>query len=155
MPDEQPTADQLYERYGIEKDLQFVTEDVPTDNIPFAIDGEQFHVLPWLTGIKFLKYSRMMNEGGLQATVLVDEFFRDVMEPSEYERFTKFLDDPGRRVTTKLLADIFLSLFARYSTGPSAQDRPTSPLRPSSPGRPETEDGSKENSSSEESTPEP
>lgn len=146
MPDPSPdaTPDQIRDQYGIEKSLQFRTEDVPDSPISFSIDDEHFAVYPWLTGIKFLKYSRMMNEGGLQATILVDEFFRDVMEPPEYERFTKFLDNPSARVTTKLLADIFLSLFARYSAGPQEQDRPTSPPSPSSPGLGGTEDTSKE-----------
>lgn len=138
----------MADEFGIEKSLQFTTEDVPDTPVTFTIDGEYFNVSPWLTGQKFLKYSRMMSEGGLQATVLVDEFFRDVMDTAEYERFNKFSDDPGSRVTTKLLGDVFLSLFARYAAGPGEQDRPTSPLSPSSPGPGGTEDSSTENSSS-------
>lgn len=138
---------------GIEEPLQFVTEEVPESPIGFSIDGDSFTVKPWLTGLKFLKYARMMQEGGLKATVLVDEFFRDVMEPTEYERFVKHIDDENRRVTTTLLADIFLALFSRYSAGPEATDRPTQPPKPSSLGRDGTEDGSKESSSSGESNP--
>lgn len=139
---------------SVEPALSFTTTDVPTEPIPFAIDGEIFEARSWMTGLQFLRYSRMMSSGGLDAVVLVDEFFRDAMETSEYERFTKFIEDPGRRVTQELLSNIFLGLFARYSTGKAEADRPTSPPRASSPGREETEDGSKESASSPESTPE-
>lgn len=136
-----------------EPNLQFTTDEVPTEPVSFGLpDGEQFYVAPWITGTKFLKYSRMMKEGGLEAVLLVDEFFRDVMEPAEYERFIKWADEPANKVTQSKLGDWFLQLFSYYSTL-SESDRPTQPPRQSSSGRELTEDTSKESSSSPESTP--
>ena len=137
----------------VEPSLDFKTADVPADPFPFSIDGEQFYVRPWITGAQFLRYSRMIDAGGLKVTILVDDFFHDVMEEAEYDRFTKFIEDPGRRITSNILADIFLALFARYSTGANEANRPTQPPRPSSSGREDTEAGSKESASSEESPP--
>lgn len=136
-----------------ESRLDMTTEDVPTEPVDFGVeDGERFLAVPWITGTKFLKYSRMMKNGGLDAVLLVDDFFRDVMEPAEHERFWKYADDPANKVTNQTLGDWFLKLFSYYSSLNSA-DRPTQPSRPSSSGREQTPDTSTESSSSEESTP--
>src|SRR3990167_7636297 len=102
----------------VEPALKFTTEDTPTDPVVFDIDGEHFTCRPWMTGASFLSYSRLVSQGGLIATGTVEGFFADVMEDDEHKRFRKFIEDPSRRVTTKLLGDLFLGLFARYGAGP-------------------------------------
>lgn len=141
----------------VEDALKFLPDTVPTEPVYFQMGegdaAESFQAAAWLPGPKFLRYSRMMHEGGLQSTILVDDFFRDVMDSAEYERFMKYCDDLSHGVTTSRLADIFLTLFARYSAGPNEATRPTQPPAPSSSGPGGTADTSTENSSSGESTP--
>lgn len=110
--------------------LTFATEDVPLDPIAFTIDGETFYARAWMTGAQFLRYSKMLNQGGLITTVMVDDFFAESLDAAEHERFRKFIEDPDRRVTTKLLADIFNALFARYAAGGQEESRPTEPSKP-------------------------
>lgn len=133
--------------------LSFTTADVPTEPVTFTIDGETFHCKPWLTGAAFMKYSKMMSQGGLVSVLMVDEFFSEAMEKAEHEHFRKFIEDPDRRVTTNLLADIFLSVFSRYVAGPEEESRPTKPPRRSRSGRGSTKGGSKASASSQASTP--
>ena len=113
-----------------EPELQFTTADIPEESIEFSIDGESFHAHSWMTGMQFLRYSRQLTSGGLASAVLVEDFFRESMNPDEYERFIKFCEDPARRVTTSVLGQIFEMLFARYAAGPKESDRPTEPPKP-------------------------
>jgi len=139
----------------VEKALQFTTDDVPDDPVSFTIDGERFDCLPLMTGAAFIRYSRLLAKGGMIATGAVEDFFSEVMDPEEHKRFRKFIEDPGRRITTNKLGDIFLGLFGRYAAGPAERSRPTEPPKPSRSGRARTRGGSKAKPSSPGSTSKP
>ena len=135
--------------------LRFSTTPQPADPFPFSIDDEVFYCRPTITGMAFIKYSRLTVDpgGGLISKGELENFFADAMESAEHERFRKYVDDPGRNVDLSVLGQIFISLLGRFGTGPEERSRPTEPPKQSQRGRGRTRDGSKENVSSPASTP--
>jgi len=138
-----------------EEMLTFTAPSPPTDPVTFSINSETFIGIPFLPGSRFLHFSRVFDTAtaGLVSTLLVEEFFNEILDAPERERFWKFCNEPSSGITATLLSEMFLSLFARYSSGPEERSRPTEPPRPSQSGRSKTRASSKESGSSPESTP--
>lgn len=130
---------------GIESSLHFRTEDPPDEPVLFNVDGETFTAVSWLPGPSFLKYSRLMSQGGVVSTGAIEDFFNEILPKDEAERFWKYVSDPAHRITAGILGEMFLSLFARYASGPEERSRPTKPSARSSRGRDKTSGGSKGN----------
>lgn len=112
--------------------LTFTTSSLPAEPKTITIDGESFDCLPWLPGGVFLHFSRIMAKGSpIESTVLLNDFFAEVMEPAEHERFLKYIADPSRRVDSKLLGNIFTALWINYQITPdTVEPGPTEPPTP-------------------------
>ncbi len=98
-----------------------------SEPLSFDLGGEEFTCYPEVQGKMILDIIRTAaNENdpdarGMMMAVGVLDFFEKVMDASEFERFTKLMEDPKRIVPMDTLSEIMSWLIEEYT------DRPTQP----------------------------
>lgn len=95
--------------------------------------AERFDCRPAVPGSLLWDHQALLAKGGYVAVEAMRALFVDAMEPPEYERFRKFVDDPHREIESDTLSDAWLYLLGVY-----ARERPTVPSSASTPGSGET-----------------
>jgi hypothetical protein len=95
--------------------------------LTFDLGGEEFTCHPEVQGKLILDIIRSAadekdpDQRGMMMAVGVLDFFKKVMDASEYERFEKLMEDPKRIVPMDTLSEIMSWLIEEYT------DRPTPP----------------------------
>lgn len=115
-----------------------------TAPLDFTINEEKFVCLPSVKGSllpDLWGYIEGDDAGAVKRDAVM-EFFAEVMEGPEFERFTKFVEDVDNIVHAQLLLEITMDLLAEYG------GRPTRRSSLSQPGPSNTGPGSNRGSSS-------
>lgn len=92
-----------------------------------TIQGETFHARQSLNGARILHYGAALGRGGIRLYAAIEDFFAEVFDPEEHERFRAFIESDSRDVTVQELGDAFDKGLANYMSGNA---RPTPPPTP-------------------------
>lgn len=107
---------------------KFMTKKKISDFQPlsFELNGEEFQVKSAIQGGYLLRFvSEADGEDGSKAANALWGFFEYCMEPAEYERFQKVLDDPETLVEIETIGEIVSYLIEEYTGRPTEQPSPS------------------------------